>query len=299
MNGSYEINGIKGMLSLNEPLARHTSWRVGGPADRFFVPADINDLQNFLQQLPDDEPLTWIGLGSNLLIRDKGIRGTTIVTRNVMDEIEDLPEGQIRAGSGLPCAKLARHSVKAGCTGAEFLIGIPGTLGGALAMNAGAFGSETWDIVSQVETINRKGEMTSRDKPDFVISYRSVTKPTDEWFVSATISLAPDVNRSGANTIRELLARRNETQPMGEASCGSVFRNPDQATPAARLIESCGLKGKGIGKARVSEKHANFIINTGNASAADIEQLIVHVQSVVYEKYRIRLVPEVRVIGEE
>lgn len=291
-------SGLKGKLRFDEPMSRHTSWRVGGPADRFYIPSDMADLKNFLAQLAPDEPVTWIGLGSNLLVRDRGIRGTVIASKNVMNELEDLPSGQIRAGTGIACARLARHSVKSGLTGAEFLIGIPGTLGGALAMNAGAFGSETWNIVKQVVTINRQGVEHNRGKAEFVIAYRSVIKPAEEWFVSALLELQTDVNHTGKHSINEFLSRRSQTQPMGEASCGSVFRNPAADMPAARLIDECGLKGKTIGNACVSSKHANFIINQGHASASDIEQLIAHVQQVVYEKYGISLVPEVRVTGD-
>ncbi len=289
---------LKGKLRYDEPMSRHTSWRVGGPADRFYIPLDLEDLKYFLRRLPVDEPVTWVGLGSNLLVRDGGIRGTVIATKNVMNGLENLPSGQIRAGAGIACARLARHSVKSGLTGAEFLIGIPGTLGGALAMNAGAFGSETWNIVQQLVTVNRQGEEQTRNRADFIIAYRSVTKPAEEWFVAAMLELQPDIKQTANNTIREFLARRSQTQPVGEASCGSVFRNPGTEMPAARLIESCGLKGQSIGNASVSMKHANFIINQGNASASDIEKLIQHVQQVVFEKHNVSLVPEVRMIGE-
>ena len=299
MTGAESQQGLKGSLRYDEPMSRHTTWRVGGPADCFFVPDDLEDLKLFLAQLPADEPLTWIGLGSNLLVRDGGIRGTVIATKNVMSEMEDLPSNQIRAGSGLPCAKLARHTVKAGLTGAEFLVGIPGTVGGALAMNAGAWGSETWNLVKSVVTINRKGELHERDKSEFGISYRSVIKPAEEWFLSALMQLEPDINSTGSNTLSEFLSRRSQTQPMGEPSCGSVFRNPAPDMPAARLIEACGLKGFVIGSAVVSIKHANFIINQGKATAGDIERLIRHVQTVVAAKHNVTLVPEVRMIGEE
>jgi len=292
------MQGLKGTLKYDEPMSRHTSWRVGGPADRFFIPSNLDDLKTFLKQLPDAEPLTWVGLGSNLLVRDGGIRGTVISTKNVMSEMELVTPVQIRAGSGIPCAKLARYTVKSGLAGAEFLIGIPGTLGGALAMNAGAYGSETWNVVKQVVTINRKGEVFTRATTDFVIGYRSVTGPVGEWFISALVELQADINQTGNNTISEFLARRSQTQPMGEPSCGSVFRNPGPDIPAAKLIEACGLKGKSIGMASVSLKHANFIINQGNARASDMEKLIQHVQQVVYERHSIRLVPEVRMIGE-
>lgn len=299
MTSAESQQGLKGRIRYDEPMSRHTSWRVGGPADCFFVPDDLEDLKFFLAQLAADEPLTWIGLGSNLLVRDGGIRGTVISTKNVMCELEDLPSSQLRAGSGLPCAKLARHTVKAGLTGAEFLVGIPGTVGGALAMNAGAWGSETWNLVKSVLTINRKGELHERDKSEFGISYRSVIKPAEEWFLSALLQLEPDINSTGSNTLSEFLSRRSQTQPMGEPSCGSVFRNPAPDMPAARLIEACGLKGFVIGNAAVSMKHANFIINQGKATAGDIERLIQHVQNVVSAKHNVTLVPEVRMIGAE
>lgn len=298
MTRLHRIDGLRGKLRQDEPMSRHTSWRVGGPADRFYIPADLEDLKHFLKQLPEVEPVTWIGLGSNLLVRDGGIRGTVIATKNVIDRIENMGPRRIRSGAGVPCAKLARHTVKAGLTGAEFLVGIPGTLGGALAMNAGAFGGETWNIVEQAVTIDRHGNQHNRSKTEFAVAYRSVVRPGSEWFVSADLVLSTDVDGKGSDTIRGMLNRRGATQPMGEASCGSVFRNPDKDQPAARLIESCGLKGTRIGGACVSEKHANFIINLGGATAKDIELLIEQVQRTVYEKYRIMLIPEVQVLGE-
>ena len=291
--------GLKGKLKINEPMSKHTSWRVGGTADNLYFPYDVSDLKRFLTQLNADEPITWIGLGSNLLVRDGGIKGTVIATKKMEDKIEMISPTELRAGAGISCAKLAKYSVKKGLTGAEFLIGIPGTFGGALAMNAGAFGSETWDIVRSIKSINRKGKEKVRNKDEFTIDYRSVAKPSDEWFLSAILELDSDINHIGQNKIRELLNRRIESQPIGEASCGSVFRNPDDKNPAAKLIDSCELKGKQIGNASVSEKHANFIINTGNASAKDIETLIYYIQDVVYEKYKIKLMPEVQIVGEE
>lgn len=290
-------NGLKGSLRFNEPMSKHTSWRVGGPADRFYMPYDLEDLKAFLGQLPRDEPITWIGLGSNVLVRDGGIRGTVIVIKNSMDTLRLLDTDLVMAGAGVPCAKLARFSVRHELTGAEFLVGIPGTLGGALAMNAGAFGSETWDVVQQVSVLNRYGEEVVRNRSDFVIGYRSVRLPTDEWFVSAIIKLRADTDQTGIEIMRELLERRSETQPVGEKSCGSVFRNPEQSHAAAKLIETCGLKGARSGKAVVSEKHTNFIINTGGATAGDIENLIRHIQDVVYKTCNVRLDPEVRILG--
>ena len=287
---------MKGKLLSNEPMAAHTSWRVGGPADRYYVPFDLEDLSVFLAELDDDEQIFWLGLGSNLLVRDGGIRGTVIATLGVINELILQAPG-MKVGAGVTCARAARFSAAKGKSGAEFLAGIPGTIGGALTMNAGAFGSEMWNIVSSVETINRQGELQVRSAADFETRYRFVNIAKDEWFVSANLILTDENTDDARSNIRELLAQRAASQPIGELSCGSVFQNPE-GDFAARLIESCGLKGMAIGAARVSEKHANFIINSGPASAAEIEKLILHIQEVVLEKCQIELQTEVRIVGE-
>jgi UDP-N-acetylmuramate dehydrogenase len=286
----------RGRLRENEPMARHTSWRVGGPADRYYTPASIDDLRRFIASLPSDEPIFWVGLGSNLLVRDGGLRGTVICTHGMLAGLERLADGSVRAEAGVPCAKLARQCVRWGLGSAEFFAGIPGTVGGALAMNAGAFGGETWAHVLFVETVDRKGVLHRRDKDAYDISYRSVRGPGEEWFLAATFRFREDAKASTAD-IKALLARRKASQPIGLPSCGSVFRNPP-GDHAARLIESAGLKGRRIGGAEVSQKHANFIINTGGASALDIERLIDFVRDTVEHVHGIRLQPEVRVIGE-
>jgi len=288
---------LRGVMKQHEPMARHTSWRVGGPADKYYQAADLDDLAVFLAMQSEDEPITWLGLGSNLLVRDKGIRGTVVAHAGVLDELSLGQAHRLRVGAGVSCAKVARFATMSGCSGAEFLIGIPGTVGGALAMNAGAFGGEMWDIVESVETINRRGEVLHRARTEFRIAYRTVSLAQGEWFVAAGLQLQIDHKQSAQKQMRDLLATRAETQPMGEASCGSVFRNPE-ADHAARLIEACGLKGLCIGNACVSEKHANFIINRGGASADDIERLILHVQQVVKQRCGIALQTEVRIIGE-
>jgi UDP-N-acetylmuramate dehydrogenase len=277
-------------------MSRYTSWHVGGPADLFFNPRDIADLSGFLRQLPPAIPLLWIGLGSNLLVRDGGIRGAVISTHGALGGLERLSATQIRAEAGVPCARIARQCVKWGLGPAEFFAGIPGTLGGALAMNAGAFGGETWRHVAQVEAIDRRGARSTRAPAEYRVGYRSVVGPVDEWFVSAQLEFErkPGVS-DGA--MRELLEKRRETQPIGEWSCGSVFTNPP-GDHAARLIETAGLKGWRIGDASVSEKHANFIINHGAARAADIEALIEHVRRTVAEVHHIELATEVRIVGE-
>jgi len=289
----------QGSLRRDEPLARYTSWRVGGPADRFYEPRDAEDLCTFLAELPESEPVFLLGLGSNLLIRDGGIRGTVIRTQRALGHLAAVDGQRVEAGAGVPCAKLARYCGRLGLVGAEFFAGIPGTLGGALAMNAGAWGGETWPCVERVETVDHQGRRRRRGPDDFRIGYRSVEGPAGEWFLGALLRFTPGGDPQGlADRVRDLLARRAETQPTGQASCGSVFRNP-RGDHAARLIQSAGLKGTRIGGARVSEKHANFIINDGNATASDIERLIERVQQRVEAQHGVRLVPEVRVVGEE
>jgi len=288
---------LRGILRHGEPMARHTSWRVGGPAEHYFEPADLDDVVAYLRRLPADEAVLWVGLGSNLLVRDGGIRGSVIVTNGVLSEITRVSDTVIRAGAGVACAKVARHCANAGLTGAEFLVGIPGTMGGALAMNAGAFGGETWRLVQGVDTIDRRGNITRRAPEQYSVGYRSVRGPAGEWFVAAQLQLQPGDAEQGRATIKELLGRRADLQPTGQPSCGSVFRNPP-GDYAGRLIEASGLKDARIGGAEVSRKHANFIINDGAASAADIEALIVHVRDTVERLHGVRLVPEVQIVGE-
>jgi UDP-N-acetylmuramate dehydrogenase len=288
---------LRGVLRENEPMSRHTSWRVGGPADRFYEPADLADLAVFLQGLPANEPLYWVGLGSNLLVRDGGVRGTVLMLSGKLSVLERVGGTTIRAEAGVASAKLARFSVAQGLHGAEFLAGVPGTVGGALAMNAGAFGGETWSIVTAVETLDRHGELRTRRPQDYRIGYRSVQGPTDEWFVAGHFTLTPGSEAEGQALIKSLLARRGASQPTQWPNAGSVFRNPP-GDYSARLIEASGLKGSVIGGAEVSTLHANFIINRGDATAGDIEALIAHVRAAVEKQHGIRLEPEVRVIGE-
>lgn len=280
----------------NEPLRKHTSWRVGGPADLFFEPASVAELERALAELPADMPVHWIGLGSNLLVRDGGIRGAVIATGRLPRELVRVDHARVRAGAGLACALLAKQCVRWQLGPAAFFAGIPGTVGGALAMNAGAFGGETWAHVESVVTMTRRGEQRTRPRSDYEIGYRSVRGPAGEWFLSATFRFDADTETSLA-TIKALLAKRSASQPLGIPSCGSVFRNPP-GDFAGRLIEAAGLKGRRIGGAMVSEKHANFIVNTGKATAADIEALIEEVIATVQQRAGVRLEPEVRIVGE-
>jgi UDP-N-acetylmuramate dehydrogenase len=284
-------------LHFKEPMARHVSWRAGGPADRFFVPPSAEHLSAFLRSLPKEEPLLFVGLGSNLLVRDGGFRGTVVLTHSAKKSAR-LDSGWIYAEAGVASPKVARFAAVHQLCGAEFLAGIPGTVGGALAMNAGCYGAETWDIVQKVLTVNRAGEMRERQKREFDIGYRHCRGPAEEWFVAAWFSLNKGDGEASRARIKELLAKRIATQPLQLPNAGSVFRNPP-GDHAARLIESCGLKGLRRGGARVSEKHANFIVNPdGAASAADIEALILEVNKAVFESTGVDLVPEVRIVGE-
>jgi UDP-N-acetylmuramate dehydrogenase len=281
----------------DEPMARHVSWRAGGRADRFYVPSDLQDLSNFLKQLRPNESLLFVGLGSNLLVRDGGFRGTVIL----MHSAELRPEmrgGRVYAQAGVAAPKVARFAAMHQLAGAEFLAGIPGTVGGALAMNAGCYGSETWDVVESVQTIDRDGTLFLRNRNEFEIGYRHCRFPKEEWFVAAFFRLPAGDGEASRARIKELLGKRIATQPLSLPNAGSVFRNPPN-DHAARLIESCGLKGLERGGARVSEKHANFIVNPkGVARAADIEWLIEKIKSTVKEKTSVDLIAEVRIVGE-
>ncbi len=272
-------------ISNNEPMSKHTSWRAGGVAKRYVQAKNLSALAAYIATLPEDENLLWLGLGSNTLVRDGGFDGTVIATQGVMSQLEMIGHDvmdtcRVYVGAGVAGAKLARFCAKHNLSGAEFFAGIPGLIGGALAMNAGAFGSETWPLVVEVETVNRKGKIQKRVASEFEYSYRHISGPKDEWFVSATLELSMNSEAQQKNNtidIKKLLAKRAATQPTGVASCGSVFRNPE-GYYAAELIEACHLKGERVGGAVISEKHANFIINDNNASAADIESLIQLIQ---------------------
>jgi UDP-N-acetylmuramate dehydrogenase len=281
----------------DEPMSKHVSWRAGGKADRFFAPKSREELSSFLRTLPRDEPILMVGLGSNLLVRDGGFRGTAILLHSA-ELRPEMRDGRLYAEAGVAAPKVARYAATHGFAGAEFLAGIPGTVGGALAMNAGCYGSETWDVVESVTTIGRDGAMHERKKAEFAIGYRHCAGPKDEWFTGAWFKLPQGDGEASRARIKELLARRIATQPLSLPNAGSVFRNPP-GDHAARLIESCGLKGLERGGARVSEKHANFIVNPkGAARAADIEWLIEKAKSVVKEKTGVDLIAEVRIVGE-
>ena len=311
--GSVGDNVLRGRFLYGEPMGRHVSWRAGGPAQRVYVPADIADLCLLLRGLPAAEPVHMVGLGSNLLVRDGGVKGVVVLLHGALRDlaleartqgIPPAPEGSppgavVYAEAGVAAPKLARFCANHELAGAEFWAGIPGTVGGALAMNAGCYGAETWQRVIQVLVVNRAGRVAERLPQDYVIDYRHVALRAghEEWFLAGWFRLPRGDGAAARETIRELLRRRIASQPLGLPNAGSVFRNPP-GDYAARLIESCGLKGVHVGQAQVSEKHANFIVNLGGATAADIERLIEKVEDTVEARTNVRLVREVRVIGE-
>ena len=280
-------------------MAGHVSWRAGGRVARAYFPADLDDLAEFLARLRHDEPLLLVGLGSNLLVRDGGFDGTAVFTHGALSTLRRDADGRIYAEAGVASPKLARFVANGGEVDAEFFAGIPGTVGGALAMNAGCHGGETWRYVDQVLMLDRQGNRILRGAEDFSIGYRHVglKAATDEIFAAAWFRFPAGDGTASRERMRELLERRVATQPLQQPNAGSVFRNPE-GDHAARLIEAAGLKGARIGGAQVSEKHSNFIVNPeGDASAGAIEMLIGRVQAVVREKYGISLVREVRIVG--
>ena len=294
------LPAVRGKLVRDEPLAPFTWLRVGGPADVLFLPQDAADLADFLKGLDPEVPVTPLGVGSNTLVRDGGVDGVVIRLGRAFATLEPQPESRIRAGAAALDAQLARAAGEAGIGKLEFYSGIPGTVGGALAMNAGCYGSETWAYVERVRTIDRRGTVRERTRGDYDIGYRhcALKSGSDEWFLGAWFRFRAGDGTKARARIRELLAQRIATQPLNLPNAGSVFRNPE-GDHAARLVEACGLKGFAIGGARISEKHANFIVNPGGkAKAADIEALITHARQAVKDRFGIELVPEVRIIGE-
>jgi UDP-N-acetylmuramate dehydrogenase len=285
-----------GKIMRNEPMSKHTTWRVGGLADVYYSPRCRDELLDFLRSLDADTPVYWVGLGSNLLVRDGGIRGVVIATGQALNGLRHLGGGIVEAEAGVPCTVVARHCSRWELGPAEFFAGIPGSVGGALRMNAGAFGAETWGKVIEVDVVDRRGNVRTRGRDDYQVGYRDVRGPLEEWFLAARFKFDEHYT-AAADRIRTLVSERKARQPLGLPSCGSVFKNPP-GDHAARLIEAAGLKGARMGGAQVSPKHANFIINTGGATAADIEALIQHVRATVLARSGLRLETEVQFVGE-
>lgn len=299
---------LRGALRWNEPMKKHVSWRAGGHAACFYQPADLDDLAVFLHHWPNEEPVYMVGLGSNLLVRDGGVKGVIVSLHARLNDLvlieQNEKNGLIYAGAGIPCAKLARFAALHNLVGAEFLAGIPGTIGGALAMNAGCYGTETWELVERVKTIDRVGILCDRTAADYHIGYRQVELRKSlaadipvTWFAGGWFRLQAGEREVSRQAIKKLLTARSKSQPLGFPNAGSVFRNPSEDY-AARLIERCGLKGLRIGDAMLSTMHANFILNCGQANASEIEAVIDVARDTVKTKSGIDLVTEVRIIGQ-
>lgn len=298
MNAVAQAPPVRGLLRHNEPMAAHTSWRVGGPADTYFEPADRADLIAFITSLPHDRAVFWLGLGSNLLVRDGGIRGIVIALHGALEELKQDDAVTIYAEAGVHCARLAKFATQKRRAGLGFMAGIPGTVGGALAMNAGAWGGETWPAVREAEVLFRDGRSEWLKPASFVARYRHVEMPAAFCgFLAARFAVSEDTGGEHERHTKASLAKRKATQPVGKPSAGSTFRNPP-GDHAARLIEVCGLKSHRIGGAEVSSLHANFIVTNATAKAADVEALIAHVRDVVKQKTGIELMPEVKIVGE-
>ena len=292
------LEGIEGVLLHDEPMHKHTSWRVGGKAEMFYVPTDKASLVQLMCQLPGNVPVLWCGLGSNLLVRDAGIPGVVVCTFKGVDEIRRIDRERIYAQAGVTSPKLARYCARHGLEGAEFLAGLPGSFGGAVAMNAGAYGGDTWSLIEKIECLDREGNINWFDRSEITYRYRHVELPKNNWIVGAQLRLKSIKGLDLLRRIRELLKTRASAQPLQNPNAGSVFKNPENDY-AARLLEEAGMKGVAIGGAEYSQKHANFILNRGNATAADIEALIDLGRSTVKQQFGIELEPEVRIVGEK
>jgi len=287
-----------GEVREDEPMHKHTTWRIGGPADCLIVPDTTEQLTAALDIIRRRQvPWFVLGKGSNTLVTDKGIRGVVIKLGEQFDTVRFDGE-TVHAGASYSFVRLSWEAAKKGLTGLEFAGGIPGTVGGAVYMNAGAHGSDVSRILIKAEVLLENGELAMYTVDDMRYSYRhSVLQEKGGIVLSATFRLAYGDRKEIAAAMASYKERRTKTQPLNQKCAGSVFRNPPNHY-AARLIESCGLKGMRIGGAEVSTLHANFIVNTGNATAEDVLTLIDHIQRTVRETKGIQLVPEVLVVGE-
>ena len=287
---------LKGRLREDVSLKDYNTWKIGGKAEYFFEPSDIKDLKLFLELL-QNTPITFLGNGSNVLIRDGGISGCVICLKNTLNNYFVKDEEYVFE-AGLSCMKMAQITARENYEGLEYLCGIPGSLGGALAMNAGCYGGNIWDHVLTVSLINNDGEIIKKNKNDFIIGYRNTSLKENNFFISAVFKLRKNKLKNSLEKIKEFLQDRRSKQPTGLLSCGSVFKNPKNLY-AAKLIESIGLKGYKIGGACISEKHANFIISDKSTKSIDIEKLINFTQKEVFKKKEVILETEVKFIGNK
>ena len=289
---------VKGSLLENEPMSKHTSYGIGGPAFAYITPKDRDDLYNILIFATKfDIPVYFIGSGSNLLVSDNGINGIVLSPAKSL-KILEIENNSIIAESGVMLGKLVKESIKRNLTGLESLIGVPGTLGGALVMNAGAFGGEISNYLISVDIMTSKGELKSYKSKEIDFSYRFSSFRTDEFILLARFELKSESPEIISKKRQQASSGRKTNQPLRFRSAGSVFKNPKKHA-AGYLIDKVGLKGKRIGDAEISTHHANFFINHGNASASDITELIRIAKKEVYEKFNIELELEIKTIGFE
>ena len=288
--------GLRGRLLANQPLADLTWFRVGGPAQLLFIPEDEDDLCAFLGHLPVDIPVTVIGLGSNLIIRDGGVPGVVIRLGRGFADIKVEAGARIRAGAAVPDVKVARAAQDAAISGLSFLRGIPGAIGGALRMNGGAYGGETKDVLIAATGVDRGGRIRTYSNADMHYTYRHCGAPDDVIFTTALFQGAPGDAASISAEMDKITESREATQPIKSRTGGSTFKNPP-GHKAWQLIDAAGCRGLAVGAAQVSELHCNFLINRGGASAADIETLGETVRARVKETSGIDLEWEIKRIG--
>ncbi len=298
MSWRERLPAVRGKILMDEPLAPFTWFRVGGAAEALFLPADEADLAGFLRAVETDVPVTVLGVGSNVIVRDGGVEGVVIrlAGRGFAEIHIDSAEGKVTAGPGALDAQVARAAARAGVAGLEFLAGIPGTVGGALTMNAGCYGRETRDILAVAWGMDRAGEPRVWSVGDLAYGYRSSAAPAGTVFTGAVFQGWPDDPAAIEARMAEITARREATQPIRERTGGSTFKNPPGRS-AWELIDAAGWRDRGLGAAIVSPLHANFLINTGEATAADLEGLGERVRADVERDFGVRLEWEIRRLG--
>lgn len=298
-----QLPTVRGSYKENAPLAPLTWFRVGGAADVLFTPADADDLATFLAGCPQDIPVLVVGVGSNLLVRDGGIEGVVIRLGSGFTLIERVDDTKMRAGCAVPDIVLAKAALEAGLTGLEFYRGIPGALGGALRMNAGAYGRETKDVLIEAEAVSRKGERITLSNVDFGYSYRHSDVADDLIFTSALFQAGPGDKDEIKARMDEITSSREDSQPIKSRTGGSTFKNPGGTNPdgpkAWKLIDAAGARGLKRGGAEVSEQHCNFLINTGDATGSDLEGLGEDVRARVKETSGIELQWEIKRVGRQ
>lgn len=284
-------------LHENEPMSAHCSFRIGGPARLMACPASGGEAAALLRLLRESgAPVELMGKGTNLLVADEGLDAVVVRIGEAMSGAELLPGDRVRAGAGISLAKLAVFAAEAGLSGLEFAHGIPGSLGGAVFMNAGAYGGEMKDVLESAELALPDGTVSEVPAPELELTYRrSALEGSGRLVTAATVKLAPAEPETIRGRMRELMEKRRASQPLDQPSAGSTFKRPVGGYAAA-LIDQAGLKGFAIGGAQVSGKHAGFVINRGGAKFDDVVQLMEHIQKTVFEKSGVRLEPEVRIL---